>query len=300
MPQLRLPHWIKPHLFINKNYDQLTETEISELRWKLGKFQSDKPDVSVVIPAYNEENNIYRALSSLASNLTTLNVEIIVINNNSTDRTQQVLDALGVRSYFQPKQGIAYARQLGLAHAKGRYHLCADADSLYPPGWIEVMTRTMMSKKEVVCVYGRYSILPPANQGRLGLFLYESLTGILFRMRRRNKEFINALGFNMGFVTELGREKKGFEVKQVRKFNNALDSQDYTETSEDGTMAMLLAEAGKLKMVTDGKARVFTSSRKLLDEGSIAKAFWSRIKKHTSRLPELFIGKEVLTDNYEL
>jgi glycosyltransferase involved in cell wall biosynthesis len=267
---------------------------MSELRFKLRKFQSDKPDVSVVIPAYNEENNIYRALSSLASNLTTLNVEIIVINNNSTDRTQEVLDALGVRSFFQPRQGIAFARQMGLAQAKGKYHLCADADSLYPPHWIEIMTRTLMTKKNVVCVYGRYSILPPANQGRLGLFLYESLTGLLFRMRRKNKEFINALGFNMGFVTELGRNKNGFVVREVRKFNNARDSKDYTETSEDGTMAMLLAEEGSLKMVTDRQARVFTSSRKLMDEGSIAKAFWSRVKKHTSRLPELFIRKELL------
>jgi cellulose synthase/poly-beta-1,6-N-acetylglucosamine synthase-like glycosyltransferase len=295
MPQLRLPHWIKSHLFINKNYDQLSAIELSELRLKLRKFQSEKPDVSVVIPAYNEENNIYRTLSSLASNLTTLNVEIIVINNNSTDRTQEVLDALGVRSYFQPQQGIAYARQLGLAHAKGKYHLCADADSLYPPLWIEIMTRPLIREPNLVCVYGRYSIMPPANQGRFGLFLYESLTGLLFRMRRKNKEFINVLGFNMGFVTELGRQVKGFHVKEVRKFNNAQDSQDYTEVSEDGTMALLLAEVGRLKMVTDKQARVFTSSRKLMDEGSIAKAFWSRIKKHTSRLPELFVRKQVLS-----
>lgn len=268
--------------------------EKTELKSKLRKFQSEKPDVSVVIPAYNEENNIHRTLSSLASNLTGYQVEIIVINNNSTDRTQEVLDALGVKSYFQPQQGIAFARQLGLAHAKGKYHLCADADSLYPPLWIEIMTRTMTKQPEVVCVYGRYSILPPPNQGRLGLFLYESLTGLLFRIRRKKKEFINVLGFNMGFITELGRAKKGFEVQQVRKFNNSIHSKDYTETSEDGTMALLLGREGKLKMVTDPRARVFTSSRKLLDEGSIARAFWSRIKKHTSRLPELFIPKEVL------
>jgi len=293
MPQLTLPSWIRSHSFTNRNYDQLSEIEIGELRFKLRKMQSDKPDVSVVIPAYNEQNNIYRTLSSLADNLTTLQVEIIVINNNSTDRTQEVLDALGVRSYFQPLQGIAYARQMGLAHAKGKYHLCADADSLYPPQWIEIMTRTLIRQPELVCVYGRYSILPPPRQGRLGLVLYETLTGILFRLRRKNKEFINALGFNMGFITELGRQKNGFEVKQVRKFNNDVNSQDYTEISEDGTMAMLLATEGKLKMVTDKQARVFTSSRKLLDEGSIAKAFWSRIKKHTTRLPELFIRRQI-------
>jgi glycosyltransferase involved in cell wall biosynthesis len=296
MPQLTLPSWLQSHLFANKKYGALSEIELAELRFRLRNFQSDQPDVSVVIPAYNEENTLYRTLSSLAANLTSLRVEIIVINNNSTDRTQEVLDALGVRSYFQPRQGIAFARQLGLAQAKGKYHLCADADSLYPPLWIEIMTRTLLRQPEVVCVYGRYSLLPSPNQGRLGLVLYETLTGILFRMRRKNKEFINALGFNMGFITELGRAQKGFEVQQVRKFNNAIHSKDYTETSEDGTMALLLGRVGKLKMVTDPQARVFTSSRKLLEEGSIAKAFWSRMKKHTSRLPELFIRKEMLKE----
>ncbi|MGV3638946.1 MAG: glycosyltransferase family 2 protein [Adhaeribacter sp.] len=284
MSKVKTPTWLKPHLFGNRAYSQLFPSEIAELRHKLKFFKAEAPDVSVVIPAFNEENSIFRTLSSLADNRTDLKVEIIVVNNNSTDHTQAVLDSLGVRSYYQPLQGIAYARQMGLQQARGRHHLCADADSLYPPDWIELMTGPMRHNPIVVGVYGRYSILPPKGSSRLGLWFYEKLTGLLFRIRQVNKEHINVLGFNMGFITELGRKLNGFEVSAVRKFNNTENSTDYTEISEDGQMAFQLKTVGKLRMVTDPRARVYTSARKLLQDGGIASAFTKRIKMHGRNL----------------
>jgi glycosyltransferase involved in cell wall biosynthesis len=284
MSKSKVPTWIKPHLYQNKSFTQLSSQELADLKQKLSAFKAERPDVSVVIPAFNEENNIFRTLSSLAANRTGLKVEIIVINNKSTDQTQFLLDALGVRSYFQPAQGIAYARQLGLQHARGRYHLCADADSLYPADWIELMTQPMRQNPIVVGVYGRYSILPPEGSSHLGLWFYEKLTGVLFRIRRKNKEHINVLGFNMGFITELGRKLNGFEVAAVRKFNNTENSKEYTEISEDGQMAFQLKTVGKLRMVTHTRARVFTSARKLLQDGGILNAFTKRIKMHSQNL----------------
>lgn len=288
MATLKTSSWIKPHLYQFKPFNQLSPQELADLKQKLHLFKPDDPDVSVVIPAFNEENNIFRTLSSLAANRTDLKVEILVINNKSTDQTQHVLDTLGVRSYFQPAQGIAYARQMGLDQARGRYHLCADADSFYPPDWIELMTRPMRQNPIVVGVYGRYSILVPEGSSRLGLWLYEKLTGVLFRIRRKNKEHINALGFNMGFITELGRKLKGFEVAAVRKFSNAEGSKEYTEISEDGQMAFQLKTVGKLRMVTDARARVYTSARKLLQDGGILPAFTKRIKTHSQNLMHYF------------
>jgi glycosyltransferase involved in cell wall biosynthesis len=279
MSMLKTPSWIKAHLYQNKTFQQLSQQELADLKQKLSFFKAENPDVSVVIPAYNEEDNLFRTLSSLAANHTALKVEIIVINNKSSDQTQLLLDTLGVRSYFQPAQGIAYARQMGLQHARGRYHLCADADSLYPQDWIEIMTQPMRQNPLVVGVYGRYSILPPTGNSRLRFWLYEKLTGVLFRIRQKNKEHINVLGFNMGFITELGRKLNGFEVAAVRKFNNTENSNEYTEISEDGQMAVQLKTAGKLRMVTHPRARVFTSARKLMQDGGIL-----RIKTHSQNL----------------
>ncbi len=251
------------------------------------------PEVSVVIPAWNEADNIFRSLSSLAATNTTRKVEIIVINNNSTDNTQIVLDKLGVKSFHEPKQGISYARQLGLMVAKGHFHLCADSDTFYPPSWIDLMVEPMISESNVVGVYGRYSFMPLKSTGRLTLALYESITGLLIRLRKTKREHLNVLGFNMGFVTQVGIKNGGFNVKNVRKFHNELGSEDFIEEAEDGRMALNLKKTGKLKLVTHSRARVFTSSRRLDAEGGIIKSFKNRFRLHSSRLIEYFTGSNV-------
>lgn len=292
MSRFSIPKWVHQHSFHVNNLDSVPANLFEQLKHRLTKFNVEDPEVSIVIPAYNEEKNLLQTLSSLSEIKTKYKTELIVVNNNSTDRTQEVLDSLGVKSCFQPLQGIAYARKMGLEMAAGKYHLCADADTLYPPDWVELMVKPMIENREIVGVYGRYSILPPQGHGRFGLWIYELMTGILFRLRKNQREFINVLGFNMGFITEIGRDKKGFDVKEVRKFNNSKNSKEFTEMSEDGVMAIQLMTVGKLKMVTDPRARVYTSSRKLLDDGSIAKAFINRLKKHSRNLLKYALVKK--------
>jgi len=273
-----LPAWIKPHLFKEKRFQDLTQKEIDNLKLSISGYLHSNPDVSVVIPAWNEENNIYRTLSSLSNTRTKYNVEIVVINNNSTDGTQHVLDTLGVRNYMQPVQGTPFARQMGLDVAKGKYHLCADSDTFYPPDWIDLMVAPMVKDSGITGVYGNYSFIPPENQGRFGLWLYEKFAGIVIRIRKRKREYLNVYGFNMGFVTEVGRTTGGFKVSGSRVYANIVGS-DYENEAEDGRMALNLKKAGNLKMVTDSKATVFTSPRRLMDDGGIAQAFFNRAKR---------------------
>lgn len=286
-----LPSWIKPHRYTNKKFSDLVPEEINDLKLRIAKFQDDAPEVSVVIPAWNEENNIYRALSSLASSKTKRRVEIVVINNNSTDQTQHVLDTLGVRNYFQAKQGTPYARQLGLEKAKGKYHLCADSDSFYPPNWMDCMIKPMENNKNIVGVYGRYAFLPITGKDRFLLWFYERLTGVIIWIRKFNREYINFLGFNMGFVTETALKNGGFIVTEVRKFDNALGSEYFVDEAEDGRMAMNLKKTGVLYLVRTNKARVFTSSRRLIAEGGLLKSFTNRLKLHSKRISEYVKGK---------
>lgn len=270
-----LPVWIQPHLFARKKFEDLSENDIRELKSRIANFSDNAPDVSVVIPAWNEENNIYRTLSSLSASNTNYKVEIVVINNNSSDGTQRVLDELGVRSYFQPVQGTPSARQMGLEQAKGRFHLCADSDTFYPPDWIDLMVAPMAKDSGISGVYGIYSFIPPEGQGRLGLWMYEKFAAVMIQIRKKNREYLNVYGFNMGFVTKTGRETGGFKVSGKRIYANVVGS-DYQNEAEDGRMALNLKSAGKLKMVTSPKARVFTSPRRLMDDGSIGKAFMNR------------------------
>jgi len=286
-----LPNWIEPHLFKGKKFSDLTAAELADLKNRISNFKHEQPDISVVIPAWNEADNIFRTLSALSANQTAFKVEIVVINNNSTDNTQQVLDQLGVRSYLESTQGTPHARQLGLEKARGKYHLCADSDTFYPPKWMDTMVAPMMKDPGITGVYGRYSFIPPEGQNRLGLWFYELLTGILVQIRKRNREYLNTLGFNMGFVTEVGRTTGGFKVTGVRMFDNAAGSDYFVEEAEDGRMAVNLKKKGRLKLVLDRNARAFTSPRRLLYDGGIWAAFMNRFKSHGSGLGEYITGK---------
>jgi glycosyltransferase involved in cell wall biosynthesis len=291
MSVFSLPNWLAPHLFTGKKFSDLSAAELTDLQNRIGKFKHEQPDISVVIPAWNEENNIFRTLSSLSANETNYKVEIVVINNNSKDNTQAVLDEIGVRSYLQPEQGTPHARQMGLEKARGKYHLCADSDTFYPPKWIDLMVKPMVEDTGITGVYGRYSFIPPEGQGRFGLWLYELMTGILVQIRKRKREYLNTLGFNMGFVTQIGRDTGGFKVSQVRMFDNAAGSDYFVDEAEDGTMAVNLKKKGRLKLVLDAKARVFTSPRRLMYDGGVWAAFKNRFKGHGSGLGEYITGK---------
>ncbi len=288
---ISLPKWMKQHLYADKKFTDLSDEEIMDLKVRIRKFQSDDPLVSVVIPAWNEADNIFRTLSSLASSTTSKKVEIIVINNNSTDRTQEVLDLLGVRNYLEPKQGTSHARQCGLDNAKGKYHLCADSDTFYPPKWIDLMLKPMERSEKITGVYGRYAFIPPAGVSRFSMWIYERIVGILVRIRMRNREYLNVMGFTMGLVAEIGRNTGGFKVKNVRVFNNTKDSKYFTEESEDGTMALNLQKKGKLRLVSHSKATVITSPRRIVFDGGIWESFKQRFEVHAKRLLEYIIGK---------
>lgn len=95
--------------------------------------------VSVVIPAYNEEKLISRCISSL-ENQRVAPYEIIVVDNNSSDRTASIAQSHGVVVIKEKRQGIAWARNAGFDAAKGDIIARLDADCIAPKHWIERIT----------------------------------------------------------------------------------------------------------------------------------------------------------------
>ncbi len=94
---------------------------------------TDFPLVSVVMPVYNGERYLRAAVQSLLSQ-TLQPIEIIIINDGSTDQTEQILDELAadprVKPVHQPHLGIPHARNSGIALAKAKYIAVHDADDL--------------------------------------------------------------------------------------------------------------------------------------------------------------------------
>jgi glycosyltransferase involved in cell wall biosynthesis len=87
---------------------------------------------SVIIPAYNEEAWLPSTLEALqqAMNLSGMAGEIIVVDNNSHDRTSAVAVEHGATVVFEPINQISKARNTGAGAAKGRYLIFLDADTL--------------------------------------------------------------------------------------------------------------------------------------------------------------------------
>lgn len=277
MKRFNLPKWVNDNCF---DYDpsNLPQDTVYEIKKGLEKFRHNDPEISIVIPAYNEEKDILRTLSSFSRMETKYKVELIVSNNNSKDRTQEILDACGVKSVFAKDQGISYARQAGLEAAKGKYILNADSDSIYPEGWIDALVEPLKNK-EISCSYGVYSFIPSEGNNRFTLGCYELVAENFFRVKKRNRECVNVMGFTFAFRREDGHTVGGYAHDLQRHI---------TGRSEDGWMALQLMKVGKLYQVTDPKVRVWTSDRRLMADGSLGKAFQNRAKKELKRLSIYF------------
>jgi glycosyltransferase involved in cell wall biosynthesis len=283
MRSLNVPKWVRKSIAFNNDYANLDDSQKNEVINKLLKFHTEEPLVSIVIPAWNEEANILKTLHSLAQNEFDFNCELIVVNNNSTDNTQIIIDELKVKSFTETIPGIGPARQKGLVNAKGKYILCCDSDTIYPPTWIATMTETMISneKKGVTAIFGSYSLLPSEGQNRLLYAVHEQLGSSVRMFKYRKRLFLAVFGFNFGFLRSEGIASKGFIKEKPRVGLNIPGTPEYVAKSEDGVMARSLMErGGKLLYVNKPKARVWTSDRRLMYEGSFVDALKVRVKKY--------------------
>jgi glycosyltransferase involved in cell wall biosynthesis len=92
--------------------------------------------VSIVIPVYNEAARLGACLEAIARQTVTP-LEVIVVDNNSTDETVAVVRRFGfVKLLREPKQGVTHARTTGFDAARGDVIARIDADSLLPPSWL--------------------------------------------------------------------------------------------------------------------------------------------------------------------
>ncbi len=285
MNRFVLPEWLKNTERIPKlPWSQIDSDLKKDLRARLASFSPEKPVATICIPAWNEELNLPRTLDTLANQICSVPVEILIVDNNSTDATAVLARELGVRVVNEPKQGIAFTRQRGLIEAKGEIYLCSDADTLYPPKWAETLIKPL-SKPGISGVYGTYSFVPEGGISRFSLAIYELIAEKILEFRKFRREYLNVRGPNFAFRKADGIDVKGFEMKITRKLGDR--SVVY---GEDGRMARKLGEIGKLKLLRSKETRIFTSCRQLTSEGSLLKVFMTRVVREGSRMSEYLFG----------
>ena len=117
--------------------------------------------VSIIVPVYNVENYIERCLNSLV-NQTFKDIEIITINDGSTDKSLELLNKyakedIRISVIDLGDEGVSYCRNLGIEKANGKYIMFVDSDDWIDSSMVEVMYKKAEENKLdlVMCSYIR-------------------------------------------------------------------------------------------------------------------------------------------------
>lgn len=121
------------------------------------------PEISIIIPAYNEEKNIARCLNSvLAQGFT--NFEALCIDDGSTDSTAEIIKSFAEKDeriilLKNPNKGVSSARNFGIENAKGNYIGFVDSDDFIQPQMYEFLYRAVTENNcdFSVCKYKKTS-----------------------------------------------------------------------------------------------------------------------------------------------
>ena len=180
----------------------------------------NKPTVSVIIPTYNNAAYLAEAIESVIAQ-TFRDIEIIVINDGSTDQTDQVMSAYLNRVVYirQTNLGPSAARNRGITQAQGKYLAFLDADDIFLPNKIDLQISFLEAHPEIDLVYSdgvRFKI----NRGRKTT-LPLSTTGDLFIIRSAPDQYVFHLMIHNIFPIDTVLIKRECVVK-VNGFDETL------------------------------------------------------------------------------
>lgn len=262
-------------------YDEVAYKDIvSQVRLNLEKLQSGQPLVTVSVIAYNEEKHLLACLWALSELKTHYPIEIIGVDNDSKDRTGDIFRVLGIPYYTEFQHSCGYARSCGLSHAKGKYHVNIDADTLYPPEYIDRMIDVMEYSHDIVGVSGTWGYFPNAKQSRMELYIYECVRDVYLRLQAWKRPELAVRGLVFVYRTEEAR-KVGIRCDIIR--------------GEDGILAFGLRRYGKIAFLRHRKVRAITGYGTIGD-GMLWKRFRIRVWQVLSKFTTLFTSAKEYKD----
>ncbi len=113
------------------------------------------PLVSVVIPAYNSARFLGEAIESVLQQ-TYPRIEIILVDDGSTDETAEIARSYPVQYIYQPNRGISAARNAGIARAQGKYVLFLDHDDRLLPEGVKTGVKLLEDHPECAVAVGEH------------------------------------------------------------------------------------------------------------------------------------------------
>jgi cellulose synthase/poly-beta-1,6-N-acetylglucosamine synthase-like glycosyltransferase len=214
--------------------------------------------VSILIPAYNEEAYISLCLRSLEC-LTYPDYEIIVCNNNSTDRTCEIVARHpNVQLVHETIKGPNAARQKALSVSTGEIIATLDADCIAPHDWIE-RALVHFSNPRVVAVAG---VCDFDGAGPLSRALWFSTRYPMKFIHFVTHRVLGKYGIMMAANAWYRKET----LLSIGGFNTSIEF-----FGDDAHTAKMLTKKGRI--IYDPSVRVTTSSRRFNQEGILSTAY---------------------------
>lgn len=217
--------------------------------------------LSFVIPAHNEELYIGSCLDAVLKSIgERKNIEVIVVDNASTDRTKDVVKKYPrVKLIYEPKKGTNQARQTGLSAAQGELVAHIDADSLPTHEWLEIVLKEFEKNPGVVCISGPYIYYDLPNSVNVLVKIFYGLLYILYLIT-------NLISGRTTFL--MGGN---FVVRRAAVIKMGGYNTEITFYGDDTDIAKQLSSLGKIKFIL--RLRVLSSGRRLATEGIAATTF---------------------------
>lgn len=188
--------------------------------------------ISVVLPAYNEEENIYAAIQDFFAYPCV--DEIVAVNNNSIDRTGEEIGKTRARQVKEVKQGYGYAIQRGLREAKGDYIIIAEPDGTFAArdihkllSYVEEFDMVLGTRTSKTCIW---------KGANMGLFLKWGNWAVAKLL-----EFL----FNGPSLTDVGCTMRLIKKEALAKIQDKFS----VGTSYFSPEMMILGALNNLKMV---------------------------------------------------
>ena len=209
-----------------------------------------KPYITVIIPAYNEEKYIRKALESVINQETDYKYEIIVGNNNSTDNTKKVANSYRVKVIDVKKQGTAPNKNACSKIARGEILIFFDSDSIMPKDHVQRVGDFFKKNKGISALGGSvyYYDLGKTDNLKPSTF---NFFYIYFKILKLLTGVQSASGSNMAI------RKKIFE--QINGFEDDFDSPLIPEDLE----ITIKLENEENPLHYDKELPIYTSSRRM-------------------------------------
>jgi glycosyltransferase involved in cell wall biosynthesis len=233
--------------------------------------------ISVVIPAYNEEAFLPHLLRSLRNQTFSLPYEILVVDNNSTDKTAEIAKSFGATVISEKQRGYAHACNAGFAAARGEVIARADADYVQPKDWLEKIWKAFEKHPDLIATGG--PLYPLESSFLENIIYYPSIVIWMYILKFLGDGFL---------FPNMAVRKSAFE--KTNGFNTTL------EFGEDTRMCLELMKLGKVTYSPN--IYVYTSIRKMRSLGVLQTVFAYSFGNHLAMWhgKKATVGLEVVRD----